>query len=53
MKFVHLDDERKHWALFLYDSCDYHEYNAVYKCYQSNEEPLECSIYDFMDDIIG
>ena len=53
MKFIHLDDERKHWALFLYDSCDYHEYNATYKCYQSKEEPLECSIYDFIEDIIG
>lgn len=53
MKFVHLDDERKNWALFLYDSCDYPEYNATYKCYQSKEEPLECSIYDFIEDIIG
>ncbi|MEE0943352.1 MAG: hypothetical protein UIB63_09620 [Methanobrevibacter sp.] len=53
MKFIHLDDERKHWALFLYDSCDYHEYNATYKCYQSKEEPLKCNIYDFIEDIIG
>lgn len=53
MKFIHLDDERKHWALFLYDSCDYHEYNAFYKCYQSKEEPLKCSIYDFETDILG
>lgn len=52
MKFAPLDDVKRHWALFLYDSCDYNEYNAFYKCYQSNEEDLKVSIYDFKDDII-
>ena len=53
MKFTSLDDEKKHWALFLYDSCDYKEYNAFYKCYQSKQYDLKESIYDFKEDIIG
>ena len=53
MKFAPIDENKKHWALFIYDSCDKAEYNAFYKCYQSNEKDLKVSIYDFEEDIIG
>ena len=53
MKFTSLDNDKKQWSLFLYDSCDYHEYYAYYKCYQSKQDDLKVSIYDFKDDIIG
>ena len=52
MKFAPTDD-KKRWALYLYDGCDYREYNAFYKCYQSNENPLKISIYGLEEDIIG
>ena len=53
MKFVPLDDNKKHWALYLYDGCDRNEYNAFYKCYQSKQKPLKVSIYGLEEDIIG
>ena len=53
MKFAPVDDNKKHWALYIYDSCDRNEYNAFYKCYQSKQDDLKVSIYDFEEDIIG
>ena len=53
MKFVPVDKNRKRWALFIYYSCDRNEFNAYYKCFQSNEKDLKQSITSFKRDILN
>lgn len=53
MKFRPTDKNKKHWALFLYYSCDKGEYNAFYKCFQSNEKDIKESINSFKWDILS
>ncbi|WP_295113381.1 restriction endonuclease subunit S [uncultured Methanobrevibacter sp.] len=52
MKFKPVDDNRKRWALFIYYSCDKSEYNAFYKCFQSNEKDVKESITSLKKDIL-
>ena len=56
MKFSATDDNKKHWALFIYYMCDrvgYMKTNAHYKCFQSKEEDIIESISTFEKDIMG
>lgn len=56
MKFSATDDNKKHWALFIYYMCDrvgYMKTNAHYKCFQSKEEDIIESISTFKKDIMG
>lgn len=53
MKFVPIDENKKHWALFIYYSCDRGEYTAFYKCFQSREKDIERSISSLERDILG
>ena len=53
MKFKPVDKHKKHWALFIYNSCDKGEYNAYYKCFQSKEKDLKESITSLKRDILG
>ena len=53
MKFEPVDKNRKRWALFIYYSCDYNEFNAFYKCFQSNENDVKQSISSFKQDILN
>lgn len=52
MKFVPLDNRRKHWALYIYNNCDKYEKNAFYKCFQSKERNYKQIISSFKDDIL-
>ena len=52
IKFRPIDKNKKHWGLFIYYSCDYNEYNASYKCFQSNEDDVKISISDFKRDVL-
>ena len=56
MKFSATDDNKKHWALFIYYMCDrvgYMKTNAHYKCFQSKEDDIIESISTFEKDIMG
>ena len=53
MKFVPIDENKNHWALFIYYSCDKGEYNAFYKCFQSREKDIKRSISSLGHDILG
>lgn len=56
MKFSATDDNKKHWALFIYYMCDRvgnMKTNAHYKCFQSKEEDIIESISTFEKDIMG
>ena len=53
MKFGPVDKNRKRWALFVYYSCDFKEFNAFYKCFQSNEKDVKQSISSFKQDILN
>ena len=53
IKFSPLDENKKHWALFVYYSCDRYENNAFYKCFQSNENNIKESIFSLTNDILG
>ena len=52
IKFRAIDKNKKHWGLFIYYSCDRDEYNASYKCFQSNEEDVKISISSLKKDIL-
>lgn len=55
MKFSETDDNKKHWALFIYYMCErvgYIKTDAHYKCFQSKEEDIIESISTFERDII-
>ena len=55
MKFSAIDDNKKHWALFIYYMCErvgYMKTDAHYKCCQSKEEDIIESISTFKRDII-
>ena len=52
MKFKPVDDNKKRWALFIYHSCDKKEYNAFYKCFQSDEKDLKESISSLKRDVL-
>lgn len=52
MKFRPTDDNKTNWALFVYYSCDYNEYNAFYKCFQSDEKDIKESINSLKRDIM-
>lgn len=55
MKFSATDDNKKHWALFIYYMCErvgYMKTDAHYKCFQSKEEDIIESISTFERDII-
>lgn len=55
MKFSAIDDNKKHWALFIYYMCErvgYMKTDAHYKCFQSKEEDIIESISTFKRDII-
>ena len=52
MKFQSIDDEKKRWGLFLYNSCDKGEFNAFYKCFQSKEEDIKMRISSFKHNIL-
>lgn len=53
MKFSPIDKNKKRWALFIYNNCDKKEFNAYYKCYQSNEKNLKKGITSFEIDILN
>jgi hypothetical protein len=52
MKFRPTDKNKTNWALFIYYSCDNGEYNAFYKCFQSDENDLKESITSLKRDIL-
>lgn len=52
MKFIPLDNRRKHWALYIYNNCDKYENNAFYKCFQSKENNYRQGISSFKEDIL-
>lgn len=52
IKFRAIDKNKKHWGLFIYYSCDRYEYDAFYKCFQSNEEDLKVGISSLEKDIL-
>lgn len=52
MKFRPTDKNKTNWALFVYYSCDKGEYNAFYKCFQSDETDLKESISSFKRDVL-
>ncbi|WP_405264459.1 restriction endonuclease subunit S [Methanobrevibacter sp.] len=52
IKFKAIDKNKKHWGLFIYYSCDKNEYNAKYKCFQSNEDDVKISISSLKKDIL-
>ena len=53
MKFSPVDKNKKRWALLIYSNCDKKEFNAYYKCYQSNEKNLKKNITSFEMDILN
>ena len=53
IKFMSTDENKKHWALFIYYSCDRNENNAFYKCFQSDEKQVKDSIFSLELDILG
>ena len=56
MKFLPLDQNKKHWSLFIYYACDrigHMKTEAKYKCFQSREEDKIESISTFKNDIIN
>lgn len=53
IKFSPIDDFKRRWALFIYYSCDKNEYNAFYRCFQSNEKDVKMSISSLKNDILG
>ncbi|WP_292600874.1 restriction endonuclease subunit S [Methanobrevibacter sp. UBA212] len=53
IKFKAIDKNKKHWRLFIYYSCDRDEYNAFYKCFQSNEKDVKISISSLKEDVLG
>ena len=53
IKFCPIDDLKKRWALFIYYSCDRKEFNAFYKCFQSNEEDIKVNISSLEKDVLG
>ena len=52
MKFRPVDKNKTRWALFVYYSCDNGEYNAFYKCFQSDEKDLKESISSLKRDVL-
>ena len=52
MKFRPTDKNKTNWALFVYYSCDKGEYNAFYKCFQSDETDLKESISSLKRDVL-
>ena len=52
MKFIAIDKNKKHWALYIYNGCDKHENNAFYKCFQSKEKNLKERISSLRQDIL-
>ena len=52
IKFKSLDKNKKHWALFIYYSCDKNEDNAFYKCFQSKEKDIKVNISSLKKDIL-
>ena len=52
MKFRAIDKNKKHWALFIYNSCDKREDNAFYKCFQSKEKNHRERISSLRQDIL-
>ena len=53
IKFTPVDEHKKHWALFIYYSCDRQEFNAFYKCFQSNEKDIRQAITSLNHDVLG
>ena len=56
MKFSPIDENKKHWSLFIYYSCErlgYMETEAHYRCFQSREDDLIESISSFERDIMN
>jgi len=53
IKFKAIDKNKKHWGLFIYYSCDKKEYNAFYKCFQSNEKDVKIGISSLKRDILS
>ncbi len=53
IKFAPTDEDKKRWALFIYYSCDRSEFNASYRCFQSNEEDIRVRISSLKHDILG
>ena len=53
VKFKPTDENNKHWALFVYYSCDKKEFNAFYKCFQSREDDIRVSISSLESDILN
>ena len=52
MKFKAVDRNKKHWALFIYNSCDKNENNAFYKCFQSKEKNHRERISSLRQDVL-
>ena len=52
IKFRPIDRNKKHWGLFIYSSCDKNEFNAFYKCFQSNEKDLKIGISSLKRDVL-
>lgn len=53
MKFLPVDDNKKRWALFIYNRCDQKEFNSYYKCFQSNENDYKEQINSLEKDILN
>ena len=56
MKFSPVDENCLHWALFVYYKCDrigYMKTNALYKCFQHEEDDLIEHIETFSKNIMG
>lgn len=52
MKFKPIDNNKKHWALFVYYHCNIGENKAKYKCFQSKEKDFVKNISSFKLDIL-
>ena len=52
MKFKAMDDNKKHWALFIYNGCNKSKTTAFYKCFQSKEKNLKKRISSLKHEIL-